>query len=121
MTRSEDLIYAVDELPPWPRLIFLGAQHAALMSVCLVLIVIGFRSADASHAATLNALSLGNDDSGNIHGAPGPFGTARSGRGISHPCIFGDLHCSCRVRGAGFRMEARSGGQNAEIRLISGG
>jgi len=59
MTRPEDLIYAVDELPPWPRLIFLGAQHAALMSVYLVLIVIVFRSADASHAATLNALSLG--------------------------------------------------------------
>jgi xanthine permease XanP len=30
-----------------------------LMSVYLVLIVIVFRSADASHAATLNALSLG--------------------------------------------------------------
>ena len=33
VTRPEDLIYAVDELPPWPRLIFLGAQHAVLMSV----------------------------------------------------------------------------------------
>ena len=59
MTRPEDLIYGVDELPPWPRVIFLGAQHAVLMSVYLVLIVIVFRSADASHAATLNALSLG--------------------------------------------------------------
>ena len=59
MTRPEDLIYAVDERPPWPRLIFLGAQHAVLMSVYLVLIVIVFRSADASRAATLNALSLG--------------------------------------------------------------
>jgi NCS2 family nucleobase:cation symporter-2 len=58
-TRPEDLIYAVDELPPWPRLIFLGAQHAMLMSVYLVLIVMVFRSADASHAETLNALSLG--------------------------------------------------------------
>jgi NCS2 family nucleobase:cation symporter-2 len=59
MTRPEDLIYAVDEFPPWPRLIFLGAQQAGLMSVYLVLIVIVFRSADASHAATLTALSLG--------------------------------------------------------------
>ncbi|MBV8118872.1 MAG: hypothetical protein JO081_02900, partial [Alphaproteobacteria bacterium] len=59
MTRPEDLIYGVDELPPWPRLIFLGVQHAVLMSVYLVLIVIVFRSANASHAATLNALSLG--------------------------------------------------------------
>ena len=59
VTRPEDLIYGVDELPPWPRLIFLGAQHAVLMSVYLVLTVIVFRSADASHAATLSALSLG--------------------------------------------------------------
>jgi xanthine/uracil permease len=39
MTRPEDLIYGVDELPPWSRLVFLGAQHAVLMSVYLVLIV----------------------------------------------------------------------------------
>jgi xanthine permease XanP len=59
VTRPEDLIYVVDERPPWRRLIFLGAQHAVLMSVYLVLIVIVFRHAGASHAATLNALSLG--------------------------------------------------------------
>jgi NCS2 family nucleobase:cation symporter-2 len=39
--------------------VFLGAQHAVLMSVYLVLIVIVFRDAGASHAATLSALSLG--------------------------------------------------------------
>jgi NCS2 family nucleobase:cation symporter-2 len=59
MTRPEDLIYGVDELSPWLRLVFLGSQHTVLMSVYLVLIVIVFRGADASHAATLNALSLG--------------------------------------------------------------
>jgi NCS2 family nucleobase:cation symporter-2 len=59
MTRPDDLIYGVDERPPWLRLIFLGAQHAALMSVYLVLIVIVFRHAGAGHAAMLNALSLG--------------------------------------------------------------
>ncbi len=59
MTRPEDLIYAVGERPPWPRLLFLGAQHAVLMSVYLVLIVIVFRHAKASDAATLNALGLG--------------------------------------------------------------
>jgi xanthine permease XanP len=58
-SRPEDLLYAVDELPPWPRLLFLGAQHAALMSVYLVLIVIVFRHARADDAETLNALSLG--------------------------------------------------------------
>jgi xanthine permease XanP len=59
MTRPEDLLYAVDEIPPWPRLLFLGMQHAMLMSVYLVLIVIVFRHAGASHAATLSALSCG--------------------------------------------------------------
>jgi len=59
MTRPEDLLYRVDELPPWPRLLFLGIQHAMLMSVYLVLIVIVFRHAGASHATTLNALSCG--------------------------------------------------------------
>src|SRR5215471_13791361 len=59
MTRPEDLIYGVDQRPPSPRLIFLGAQHAVLMSVYLVLIVIVFQHAGASHSATLNALSCG--------------------------------------------------------------
>src|SRR5215467_6704616 len=59
MARPEDLLYAVDELPPWPRLLFLGMQHTMLMSVYLVLIVIVFRRAGASHATTLNALSFG--------------------------------------------------------------
>src|SRR6516165_8199810 len=59
MTRPEDLLYAVDELPPWPRLLFLGMQHAMLMSIYLVLIVIVFRHAGASDTAILNALSCG--------------------------------------------------------------
>jgi hypothetical protein len=28
MTGPDDLIYGVDERPPWLHLIFLGAQHA---------------------------------------------------------------------------------------------
>src|SRR5499427_4820765 len=59
MTRPEDLLYGVDELPPWPRLLFLGMQQAMLLSVNLVLIVIVFRRAGAGDAATLSALSLG--------------------------------------------------------------
>ena len=59
MTRPEDLLYAVDEMPPWPRLLFLGMQYAMLMSVNLVLIVIVFRRAGASDVATLDALSFG--------------------------------------------------------------
>jgi xanthine permease XanP len=59
MTRPEDLLYAVDEMPPWPRLLVLGMQHAMLLSVNLVLIVIVFRRAGAGDSATLSALSLG--------------------------------------------------------------
>jgi hypothetical protein len=59
MTRPEDLLYGVDEMPPWPRLLFLGMQHAMVLSVNLVLIVIVFRRAGAGDAATLSALSLG--------------------------------------------------------------
>jgi NCS2 family nucleobase:cation symporter-2 len=57
--RPADLTYGVDDLPPWPRLLFLGGQHAALMSVYLVLIVIVFRHAGADQATIANALSLG--------------------------------------------------------------
>ena len=53
------MLYRVDELPPWPRLLFLGMQHAMLMSIYLVLIVIVFRHAGASDTAILNALSCG--------------------------------------------------------------
>ena len=59
MTRREDLIYTVDEMPPWPRLLVLGMQYAMLMSVNLVLIVIIFRHVGANDAATLSALSFG--------------------------------------------------------------
>jgi xanthine permease XanP len=59
MTRPEDLLYTVDEMPPWPRLLFLGMQHAVLLSVNLVLIVFVFRHTGAGDAATLSALSLG--------------------------------------------------------------
>ena len=41
------------------RTLCFSAQHAVLMSVYLVLIVIVFRDAGANHAATLNALGLG--------------------------------------------------------------
>ena len=57
--RPDDLIYAVDERPPLPRLLALGVQHAALLSIYLVMVVIVFRAADASHEATISAVSLG--------------------------------------------------------------
>lgn len=51
MTRPEELIYAVDELPRWPQLMFLGLQHAVLMSNYLVPIV----SYNEAHAEGRNA------------------------------------------------------------------
>ena len=58
-SRPDDLIYAVDERPPPLALLALGLQHAALLSIYLLLIVIVFRAADASHNATISAVSLG--------------------------------------------------------------
>jgi NCS2 family nucleobase:cation symporter-2 len=93
-TRPQDLIYAVDALPPWPCLVFLGAQHAVLMSVYLVLIVIVFRSAQASHTATLSALSLGMialEISAALQAIwKGPVGSGY----LAPPGNFGDLHWS---------------------------
>lgn len=57
--RPEDLIYAVDERPPLRRLLALGLQHAAVLSIYLVMIVIVFRAANAPHAVTISAVSLG--------------------------------------------------------------
>jgi NCS2 family nucleobase:cation symporter-2 len=57
--RPEDLIYTVDERPPLPTLMALGVQYAALMSIYLVIVVIVFRDAGASHASTTSAVSLG--------------------------------------------------------------
>jgi NCS2 family nucleobase:cation symporter-2 len=88
---TEDLIYAVDELPPWPRLVFLGAQHAVLMSVYLVLIVIVFRSAEASHAATLNALSLGMIALA-ISAAPQAIWRGPVGSGYLAPPVFSAIY-----------------------------
>jgi len=43
--RPEDLTYTVDELPPWHRLIVLGLQHAVLISIYLIFVVIIARNA----------------------------------------------------------------------------
>jgi xanthine permease XanP len=57
--RPDDLIYAIGECPPTPALLALGLQHAALLSIYLMLVVIVFRAAHASHEATISAVSLG--------------------------------------------------------------
>ncbi|MFO1055413.1 MAG: solute carrier family 23 protein [Dongiaceae bacterium] len=56
--RPEELTYAVDERPPWPRLLALGLQHAVLVSIYLVLVVIVARAAGAPEPEILDLLSL---------------------------------------------------------------
>src|SRR5215831_19372074 len=104
MTRPEDLLYRVDELPPWPRLLFLGIQHAMLMSVYLVLIVIVFRHAGASHA---QRAELRNDRFGSVHDASEHL--ERTGRlGIPRAAsIFGDQYWSRRTGGRHWRASGR--------------
>ena len=58
-TRPSELAYAVDERPPWPKLVALGLQHTFLICVYLVLVAIVAKDAAASHDATLNVISLG--------------------------------------------------------------
>jgi xanthine permease XanP len=58
-TRPEDLIYAVDEWPPWPKLVLLGLQQAILASVYLVLLVIVAREARVPTTTALAIVSLG--------------------------------------------------------------
>jgi len=58
-TRPEDLIYAVDEKPPFIKLIFLGLQHAILMGIYLVIISIVARQAGVSAVIANNAMRMG--------------------------------------------------------------
>jgi NCS2 family nucleobase:cation symporter-2 len=58
-TRPDDLIYAVDEWPPWPTLLLLGVQQAVLASVYLVLLVIVARAAGVPTRTALDMVGLG--------------------------------------------------------------
>jgi xanthine permease XanP len=58
-SRPQDLIYAVDERPPGPQLALLGLQHAVMISVYLVLIVIIMRAARVTDAVALSAVGMG--------------------------------------------------------------
>lgn len=58
MKRPDNLIYAVDEWPPLPKLALLGLQQVSLVSIYLVLLVIVLREAGASPAVARNTLSF---------------------------------------------------------------
>jgi NCS2 family nucleobase:cation symporter-2 len=58
MKRPENLIYAVDEWPPLPKLALLGLQQVSLVSIYLVLLVIVLREAGASPPVARSTLSF---------------------------------------------------------------
>jgi len=59
MKRPENLIYAVDELPPLAKLPILGLQQVALISIYLILLVIVLRHADTPPELARQTISLG--------------------------------------------------------------
>ncbi len=59
VSRPDDLIYAVDECPPWQRLILLGIQNVLLISIYLVFIVIIFKAAGEQEQVIVSAVSMG--------------------------------------------------------------
>jgi xanthine permease XanP len=56
--RPADLIYALDEMPPWPHLLGLGLQHVAVISPYLVMVALVAEAAKLPHAAAQSAVSL---------------------------------------------------------------
>lgn len=56
--RPDDLTYAVDEIPPWHRLTVLALQHALLISIYLIFVVIIARAANTSEQVIGNAVSV---------------------------------------------------------------
>jgi xanthine permease XanP len=57
--RPPDLIYGLDERPPLPHLILLGAQHVAVICPYLVFIALITQAAGASSAVASHAVGLG--------------------------------------------------------------
>jgi NCS2 family nucleobase:cation symporter-2 len=58
VTRPSDLIYSVDEVPPFAILIISALQHVAVMAITLIFPLILAREANLSETQTLNMVSL---------------------------------------------------------------
>jgi xanthine permease XanP len=58
MTRPPDLIYAVDERPPWAILVVSAFQHIGLMAITLIFPIIIAREANLSGTQFLDLVSL---------------------------------------------------------------
>lgn len=55
-TRPDNLIFAVDDLPPAGKLVLLGLQQVCLIAIYLVIEVIVIRAARAPHAVAQSAV-----------------------------------------------------------------
>ena len=56
--RPAELIYALDERPPWLHLLMLGLQHVAVICPYLVMVVLVVEAAKLPHDAAQSALGL---------------------------------------------------------------
>ena len=56
--RPVELIYALDERPPWVQLLVLGLQHVAVICPYLVMVVLVVEAAKLPHDAAQSALGL---------------------------------------------------------------
>jgi xanthine permease XanP len=56
--RPEGLIYALEEWPPFTRLIFLGLQQASLVTIFMVFMVLVVRESGATEQTALSTLSF---------------------------------------------------------------
>ena len=56
--RPADLIYSLDETPPWPHLVGLGFQHVAVICPYLVMVALVAEAAKLPHAAAQSAIGL---------------------------------------------------------------
>ena len=56
--RPDELIYALDERPPWLQLLALGFQHVAVICPYLVMVALVAEAAKLPHAAAQSAIGL---------------------------------------------------------------
>ena len=56
--RPPELMYALDDVPPWPHLLVLGFQHVAVICPYLVMVALVAQAAKLPHAAAQSAISL---------------------------------------------------------------
>jgi len=59
VTHPDNLTYAVDDIPPLPKLVFLGLQQVMVLSIYLVIVAIVVRAAGAPAVVAQSAVNLG--------------------------------------------------------------